>query len=102
MGFVCAQSRPQFILSFERGLGNGVRTHINSKGKNPLYRRLRGGSNPRRSITQDTELNTLLTELFRPPIQWRGSGAFFSASFCKVVCMEFDTRLVTVVSISLM
>ena len=27
---------------------------------------LRGGSNPRRCITQDSEPNTLLTELFRP------------------------------------
>ena len=44
---------------------NGVRTHVNSKEKNPLYRGLRGGLNTRRCITQDTE-HTLPTELFRP------------------------------------
>ena len=44
--------------------GNGVRT--NSKRIPPLYGKLRGGSNPRRYTTQDSELNTLLTELFRP------------------------------------
>ena len=47
-------------------LGNGVKNHVNSKEKNPLYRRLRGGSNPRHCTTQDSEHNTLLTELFRP------------------------------------
>ena len=47
--------------------GTGVRNHVNSTGKNPLYRRLRGGSTPRPCITQDSELNTLPTELFRPP-----------------------------------
>ena len=50
-------------------LGNGVRTHVNSKGENPLYRKKNlfiGGSNPRRCITQDSEPNTLPTELFRP------------------------------------
>ena len=46
--------------------GNGVRTHVNAK-ENPLYRGLRGGSDPRRCITQDGVTNTLPTELFRPP-----------------------------------
>ena len=47
---------------------NGVRNHVNSnKGKNPLYRRLRGRSNPWRYITQDSEPNTLPTVLFLPP-----------------------------------
>ena len=36
--------------------------------ENPLYRRLRGGSNPRRCISQDSEPNTLPTERFRPPL----------------------------------
>ena len=35
--------------------------------KNPIYGKLRGGSNPRPCNTQDSELNTLPTELFRPP-----------------------------------
>ena len=39
------------------------------QGKNPLSQRLRGGSNPWRCITQDSEPNTLLTELFLPQHQ---------------------------------
>ena len=35
MECMCTQSRPQFILSSERFLGNGMRTHVNSKGKLP-------------------------------------------------------------------
>ena len=60
-----AQTRPRFILSSERVLGNGVRAHVTSKDL--LYRRLRGGWNPRRCITQDSEPSALPTELFRPP-----------------------------------
>ena len=33
MECMCAQTRPRFILSSERVLGNGVRTYVNSKGK---------------------------------------------------------------------
>ena len=33
MECVCAQTRPRFILSSERVWGNGVRNHVNSKGK---------------------------------------------------------------------
>ena len=47
--------------------GNRVRHHVNSKGKSPLYRRLRGSSNPWHCIMQDSEPNTQPTELFRPP-----------------------------------
>ena len=32
---MCAQTRPRFILSSERVLGNVVRTHVNSKGNIP-------------------------------------------------------------------
>ena len=46
-------------------LGNGVRTHANSKG-NPLSPRLRGRSNPWRCIMQDSEPNPLPTKLFQP------------------------------------
>ena len=35
MECMCAQIRSWFILSSERVLGNGVRTHANSQGKNP-------------------------------------------------------------------
>ena len=67
MECLCAQTKLLSILSSYRVLGNGVRTHVNYKEKIPFYRRLRGGSSPRRSITEDSELNTLPTELFRPP-----------------------------------
>ena len=41
--------------------GNGVRTHVNSKGKIPSTRKIlpRGGWNPRCCIKQDSEPNTL-------------------------------------------
>ena len=47
-------------------MGNGVRNHVYSKAKNPLYRRFREESNLRYYITQDSEPNTLSTELFGP------------------------------------
>ena len=48
-------------------LGNGVRTHDNSKGKIPSTRKiLLRGSNPQRCIAQDSEPNTLPNELFQP------------------------------------
>ena len=48
--------------------GNKVRTLVNSKGKIPFAWRilLRGGSNPRCCIKQDSEPSTLPIELFRP------------------------------------
>ena len=51
------------LYSPPRVLGNEV-----LQGKYPLYQRLRGGSNPRRCITLDSDPNTLPTELFRHPI----------------------------------
>ena len=47
-------------------LGNGIRTHFNSSGEFPSTGRPRGRSNPRCCIMQDSEPNTLPTELFRP------------------------------------
>ena len=38
MECMCAQTRPRFILSSKRVLGNEVRTHVNSKGKTPSSR----------------------------------------------------------------
>ena len=46
---MCAQTRPRFILSRERVLGNGVRTHANSKGK------FRVNSPPEEDRTRDAE-----------------------------------------------
>ena len=66
MEYICAQSRPQFILSSERILGEWSLNPCYLQGKNHLCQRLRGGSNPRCCITQDSEPNTLLTELFQP------------------------------------
>ena len=71
MECMCEQTRPRFILSSERVLGNGVRTHVNSKGKIPsIGKKLlpRGGSNPRRCIKQDSEPNTLLTSYSGPQL----------------------------------
>ena len=50
--------------------GNGVRTHVNSKGKIPSTREiLRGGLNPLRCIKQDSEPNTLRTIYSGPDCQ---------------------------------
>ena len=61
-----AQTRPQFILSSEGVFGgNGVWTHVNSKGKIPSTENfLRGGSNLRRC---GQRAQALPTELFQPP-----------------------------------
>ena len=67
MECMCAQIRPRFILSSERVVWEWSPNPCYSQGKNPLYRRLRGGSNPWRCITQDSEPNTLSAELFCPP-----------------------------------
>ena len=50
------------------GEGDVVRTHVNSKGKIPSSGKilLRGGLNPWCCIKQDSEPNTLPTELFQP------------------------------------
>ena len=40
MECMCAQTRPRFILASDRDSGgNGVRIDVNSKGKNPFYRK---------------------------------------------------------------
>ena len=58
--------KPCWGMESETMLGNGVRNHVNFKDEN-LYWRRRRGSSPRRCIMQDSEPNTLPTELFRPP-----------------------------------
>ena len=60
-----AQTRPRFILSSEGVFeGNGVWTHVNSKGKIPSTENVpRGGSNPR---CCGQRAQALPTELFRP------------------------------------
>ena len=51
--------------------GNGIRTHVNSKGKVPSTGKIlhRGGSNPQRCIKQRIEPNTLPTSHFCPLTQ---------------------------------
>ena len=51
-----------------KSLGEWIRNPCELQGKNLLYTRLRRGSNLWRSITQDSESNTLPTELFWPRI----------------------------------
>ena len=50
------------ISHLKEFLGNGVRTHVNSKGEIPTGSS--GGLNLQHCITQDSEPNTLPTELF--------------------------------------
>ena len=66
MECMCAQTRPQFILSSKRVFREWSQNPCWLQAKNSLYQRLRGGSNPQHCITQDSEPNTLPTELFRP------------------------------------
>ena len=53
------------------------------RGKNPLYRKLRRGSNPRRCITQDGEPNTLPTELFLPRLASSAGDPRIDPAFCN-------------------
>ena len=67
--------------------GNGVRTHVNSKGKKiPFTGKilLRGGWNPRYCIKQDSEPKTQPTELYQP----------HSIIFCAVKVVERSDRQV--------
>ena len=65
---MCAQARPRFIVSSRRVFREWNQNPCLLQGKNPLYRKLGEGSNQRCCIMQDSEPNTLPTELFRPPI----------------------------------
>ena len=68
-------------------LRSGVRTHFNSKGKIPPTEKnlFRGGSNPRRRIKQDSELNTLPAELFWP-LSWKQFRVLFeTAQYCVLL-----------------
>ena len=76
MECIFAQTKPWFIiLSSKRVLGNGIISHVNSKGKIPHYWRLRGGLNLLHCIMQDSEPDTLLTELFWPGLLFGISGS---------------------------
>ena len=73
----CVQKLDLGLYSYPKEFwGNGVRTHVNSKGKNLLFWKLRGRSKPRRCLMQDSEPNTLPTELFRPPIPSKSMDNF--------------------------
>ena len=63
-------------------------THVNSKGKNPLYWRVRKGSKPLRCITQDSEPNTLPTELPHP--QGSNYAVFSSGLRWENLLFEFS------------
>ena len=65
MECMCAQTGPRLIPSYEGVFREQSQNSCNFKGENALYERLIGGSNPRLCITQDSEPNTLPTELFR-------------------------------------
>ena len=53
--------------------GNGVRTHVKSKGKLFSTGKIlpRGGSNPRRCIKQDSEPNTVPTSFSSPSLKFQ-------------------------------
>ena len=109
MKCMCAQTRSRFILSSERVLGNGARTEKH------LCRRLIGGWNPGRCVTQDHEPHTIPTELVLPqgsvyksprqdgPRHWKSScdlavlGLFVSLRAALWVCwfVDFFARLFT-------
>ena len=57
MKYVCAQTRPRFILSSERVLGEmEFEPMLTPREKSPLPENFpRGGSNPQRCIAQDSE-----------------------------------------------
>ena len=55
---------------------------LTPREKNPLYRWLRGGSNTRRCIAQDSEPNTLPTELFRPRLSFQLSVSLSEICRC--------------------
>ena len=63
---VCADWTSVCTLSWKNSLGNGVRTHVNSKGKITSTARPRGRLNPWCCIMKDSQPNTLPTELFPP------------------------------------
>ena len=91
---MCAQTRPRFILSSDIVLGNGVKTNVNSKGKIPSDSEVGSESNPRRYIKQDSEPNTLPTELCQPT----NSCMFCVACLCftpilHISCLGHSTEL---------
>ena len=70
--------------------------HVNSKGKIPLYWKLRGGLNRRCCIMQNSEPNTLLTELFKPPnhIQFNCICVLFVFQrSAQYLCKELPVRI---------
>ena len=61
-----AKTRPRLTL-IRKSFRMEPEQMLTPREKNPLYQRLRGGSNPRHCITQDSKRNTLPTELCRHP-----------------------------------
>ena len=78
---VCTDYTLVYTLIWKRFLRNGVRTHVNSKGKIPSTGKNlpRGGSNPQCCITQGSEPNTLPTAFPAPTCNFK-SGHKHSSS----------------------
>ena len=85
MECMCAYTRPRFILSSERVLGEHSQNYrsVNFKGKilSTGKNLPRGGWNPRRYIKQDSEPNTLPTRYSGPV-----SYLFYSVLFYSRLC----------------
>ena len=81
------------LYSHPKGFwGNGVKTHVNSKGKIPSTGKIlqRGGSNPRRCYKQDSEPNTLPTSYSCPtPLPSPLCLTFFSVLFLVCFFLSF-------------
>ena len=76
---VCTDQTSVYSLIRKSFGGNGVRTLVNSKGKITSTRKilLRGCLNPQRCIKQDSEPNTLPTELLQPLIRVVGNRTVY-------------------------
>ena len=82
MKCMCAQTRPQFILSSERVFGGmEFEPMLTLREKSPLPENVpRGGSNPRHC---GQRAQALPTELFRPPRIGIGDGSWRSEEIVK-------------------
>ena len=74
--------------------GNGVRTHVNSKGKIPSTGKvvLSGGSYPRRCIKQDSEPNTLPVSYSGPQLARLICNFYIRVTARAVVCTDPSPR----------
>ena len=95
MECMCAQTKPRFILSSERVLGEWSQNPCQLQGKNPLYRRkvlLSGGSYPRRCIKQDSEPNTLPMSYSGPQLARLICNFYIRVTARAVACTDPSPR----------